>query len=385
MNKQTLWQKETQVADWMMRFTVGEDWRWDTLLLPFDVAGTRAHAWGLVQAGVLSEEERAQVETELDRLLEAVQAGEVDVRPEDEDSHTVIERYLTERLGDLGKKIHTGRSRNDQVLASLRLYLRERLSALGRQTIRLADVLCDLGEAHDDALMPGYTHLQQAMPTTAGLWALGYAELLAGDLDALKGAHYAVNVSPLGSAAGYGVPGLHLPREAVAKRLGFRAVQTHVTAVQLSRGKLELHVAHALVQVAATINRLASDLVLFSTTEFGFVELPDAYCTGSSIMPQKKNPDVLELARASYHRLIAEMQVLLTLPANLPSGYHRDLQLTKAAIMRSVSPCARSARSAVERYAGRPLSPRADGGGVHARPLCHRRRTGTGAARRAFP
>ena len=336
MSKQTLWQKEAQAAGWMMRFTVGEDWRWDTLLLPFDILGTRAHAWGLVQAGVLSDEELSRVETELDRLLEAVQAGEVVVLPEDEDSHTVIERYLTERLGDLGKKIHTGRSRNDQVLTSLRLYLRERLEALGRQTIRLADVLCDLGEAYDDALMPGYTHLQQAMPTTAGLWALGYAELFASDLDALESAHHAVNVSPLGSAAGYGVPGLDLPREAVAERLGFRAVQTHVTAVQLSRGKLELHAAHALVQVAATVNRLASDLVLFNTAEFGFVTLPDAYCTGSSIMPQKKNPDVLELVRASYHRLIAEMQVLLTLPANLPSGYHRDLQLTKAAIMRSV-------------------------------------------------
>ena len=336
MSKRTLWQKETQAADWVMRFTVGEDWRWDTLLLPFDIEGTRAHAWGLIGADVLSEEEYAQVGGELDRLAEAVAAGEVAVAPEDEDSHTVIERHLTEELGDLGKKIHTGRSRNDQVLVAIRLFLRAHLQALGRQTIRLAEVLCRHGEAYDDALMPGYTHLQQAMPTTAGLWALGYAELLASDLDALRAAHEAVNVSPLGSAAGYGVPHLELPREAVARRLGFRAVQTHVTAVQLSRGKLELHAAHALVQVAATINRLASDLVLFSTAEFGFVTLPDAYCTGSSIMPQKKNPDVLELARASYHRLIAEMQVLLTLPANLPSGYHRDLQLTKAATLRGV-------------------------------------------------
>ena len=336
MANQTLWQKETQAADWVMRFTVGDDWRWDALLLPFDIEGTRAHAWGLIEAGVLSEEEFARVDGELDRLAEAVEAGNVTVTPEDEDSHTVIERYLTEQLGDLGKKIHTGRSRNDQVLVALRLFLRVQLEAVGRKTIRLAETLCEHGEAYDDALMPGYTHLQQAMPTTAGLWALGYAELLAGDLDALKGAHHAVNVSPLGSAAGYGVPHLALPREAVAERLGFRAVQTHVTAVQLSRGKLELHAVHALVQVAATVNRLASDLVLYSAAEFGFVALPDAYCTGSSIMPQKRNPDVLELARASYHRLTAEMQVLLTLPANLPSGYHRDLQLTKAATLRSV-------------------------------------------------
>jgi len=164
---------------------------------------------------------------------------------------------------------------------------------------------------------------------------MGFAELVVSDLEAIAAATDQINVSPLGSAAGYGVPYLDLPREAVAKRLGFRKIQTHVTAVQLSRGKLELHVAHALAQVAATLNRLAADLVLFNTSEFAFVKLPAEYCTGSSIMPQKKNPDVLELARASYHRIIAEMHVLLTLPANLPSGYHRDLQLTKEAVMRT--------------------------------------------------
>jgi argininosuccinate lyase len=174
------------------------------------------------------------------------------------------------------------------------------------------------------------------MPSTVGLWAMGYAELLAADLDALQSAHAQVNVSPLGSAAGYGVPSLPLPRQAVAEALGFDRVQTHVTAVQLSRGKLELHVVHALVQVGATLNRLAADLVLFNSAEFGFVTLPKAFTTGSSIMPQKQNPDVLELARATYHRLLAEMNVLLTLPANLPSGYHRDLQLTKEAALRSV-------------------------------------------------
>ncbi len=331
-----LWQKDTRVEDWVTRFTVGEDYRWDALLLPYDVEGTRAHAWGLAQIGVLRAEELAQVEQALDALAEAARAGEVGVRPEDEDCHTVIERYLTERLGEVGKKIHTGRSRNDQVLAALRLFLRQRLRHAAGRVAALAEVLCGFGERYDGALMPGYTHLQRAMPTTAGLWAMGYAEVLAGDLDALRQAHDHVNVSPLGSAAGYGVPYLALPRQAVAERLGFGAVQTHVTAVQLSRGKLELHAAHALVQVAATLNRLASDLVLFNTAEFGFVALPPEYCTGSSIMPQKQNPDVLELARATYHRLVAEMHVLATLPANLPSGYHRDLQGTKEAAMRSV-------------------------------------------------
>ncbi len=331
-----LWQKDTRVADWVTRFTVGEDYRWDTLLLPYDITGTRGQAWALMEIGVLSLEEYTQVEEALGELEEAVEEGAVVVTPADEDCHTVIERYLTERLGDVGKKIHTGRSRNDQVLTALRLFLREHLRILGGQTAALAAHLCDLGETYGDALMPGYTHYQRAMPTTAGLWAMGYAECLVSDLDALRHAFAQNNVSPLGSAAGYGVPYLELPREAVAARLGFDGVQTHVTAVQLSRGKLEVHVAHALVQVAATVNRLASDLVLFNTAEFGFVTLPAEYCTGSSIMPQKQNPDVLELARATYHRLLAEMQVLLTLPANLPSGYHRDLQLTKEAVMRSV-------------------------------------------------
>ena len=331
-----LWEKDIRAADWVTRFTVGDDWHWDTLLLPYDVEGTRGHAWGLAHIDVLTADEYVRIDAALDDLLTEIKAGEVRVRPDDEDCHTVIEGWLTRRLGDVGKKIHTGRSRNDQVLAALRLFLRAHLRQIADGTARLGETLCTLGEAHDGLLMPGYTHLQRAMPTTAGAWALGFAELLVSDLDALAHAAHQINVSPLGSAAGYGVPHLDLPRNAVAERLGFRTVQTHVAAVQLSRGKQEAHVVHALVQLGATINRLASDLVLYNTAEFGFVELPAAYCTGSSIMPQKQNPDVLELARASYHRLNSELHLLLTLPANLPSGYHRDLQLTKEAVMRSV-------------------------------------------------
>ncbi|BBM69940.1 argininosuccinate lyase [Rhodothermus marinus] len=331
-----LWDKGQSVAAWVQRFTVGEDYRWDTLLLPYDIEGTRAHAAGLHRIGILSGEEFQAVSEALDALQAEVAAGRVVVRPEDEDAHTVIETFLTERLGDTGKKIHTGRSRNDQVLAALRLFLKDGLREAGRQVARLVEQLCELGAAYNDALMPGYTHLQQAMPSTAGLWALGYAELLLSDLAALRHAYDQVDISPLGSAAGYGVPFLELPREEVAQRLGFRTLQLHVTAVQLSRGKLELHAAHALVQVGATLNRMASDLVLFNSQEFGFVELPPEFCTGSSIMPQKQNPDVPELVRAGYHRLLAEMNVLLTLPANLPSGYHRDLQLTKEAVIRCV-------------------------------------------------
>lgn len=332
----TLWEKGQTIADWVQRFTVGEDYHWDTLLLPYDIEGTRAHAFGLHRIGILSHEEFQAILEVLDALKAEVASGRVTVHREDEDAHTVIETYLTQRLGDTGKKIHTGRSRNDQVVAAIRLFLKDGLQEAGRQVVRLVEQLCELGTQWNDALMPGYTHLQQAMPSTAGLWALGYAELLLSDLSALRHAFEQVDVSPLGSAAGYGVPFLELPRHEVAQQLGFRAVQLHVTAVQLSRGKLELHAAHALVQIGATLNRIASDLVLFSSQEFGFVELPSAFCTGSSIMPQKQNPDVLELVRAGYHRLLAEFNLLLTLPANLPSGYHRDLQLTKEAIIRCV-------------------------------------------------
>ncbi len=332
-----LWNKGAAPESWVLRFTVGDDYLWDRLLLPYDARGTRAHAEGLFEIGILDRGEMDALGAALDALDAAIAAGRVEIRPEDEDAHTVIEHFLVERAGDVGKKVHTGRSRNDQVLTALRLFLKDQLRALGRAAALLADALAALGERYADALMPGYTHYQRAMPTTAGLWALAYAETLAADLDALRAAFSQADTSPLGSAAGYGVPLLDLPREANAARMGFARLQLHAPAVQLSRGKIELHVAHACVQVGATINRMASDLVLFNSAEFGFVTLPEAFTTGSSIMPQKRNPDVLELARAHYHRLVAEMHVLATLPAGLPSGYHRDLQLTKEAVMRAVS------------------------------------------------
>ena len=331
-----LWEKGTAAEDWVTRFTVGEDWRWDTLLLPYDVEGTRAHAWALSDIGVLTEDEFEEISNALDAIRDEALAGALTVTVEDEDCHTVIERELTARLGEVGKKIHAGRSRNDQVLVALRLWLRDALASVASEAAAATEALVSLAEAQDDVLMPGYTHLQRAMPSTVGLWAAGFAELFVDDLVGLAEARDRTNVSPWGSAAGYGVPSLNLPCTAVADRLGFDGVQTHVTSVQLSRGKREAAVVHALVQLAATANRLASDLVLFNTAEFGFVTLPVEHTTGSSIMPQKRNPDVLELARATYHRLTAELHLLLGLPANLPSGYHRDLQLTKEAVMRAV-------------------------------------------------
>ena len=335
-----IWSKGRAADAWMLRFTVGDDYLWDRHLARADARATRAHAAALVRAGILTDAERADTDAALDAFDAAVEAGEVTVEASDEDVHTVLERWLTERLGATGKKIHTGRSRNDQVVAALRLWLRDRLAALDADTRALARALCDHADAHADVLMPGYTHTQRAMPSSVGLWAAAYASLLVDDLTTLASAAALVDRSALGSAAGYGVPSLGLDREAVARDLGHASAQSPVTAVQLSRGKTEAAVAHACVQIGATLNRMASDLVLFASAEFGFVRLPERLTTGSSIMPQKRNPDVLELARAHYHRLTAELHLLLTLPANLTSGYHRDLQLTKEAVMRCVLGCA---------------------------------------------
>ena len=332
---QPIWHKGTAAADWVTRFTVGEDARWDTVLLPYDLEGTRAHAWALGQAGVLTRAEVEEVGAALDAVRRGWEGGEVTVRVEDEDMHTVIERELTARLGAAGRKIHAGRSRNDQVLTALRLWLRDALAEVAAGVRAVGHALLDHADAGQSLLMPGYTHGQRAMPTTVAVWAAGYADLLADDLVTLDAARDSAAASPWGSAAGYGVPVLDLDRAAVAERLGFSRVQ-EVAAVQLSRGKAEAAVVHALVQVGLTVNRMASDLALFATAEFGFVALPHEHTTGSSIMPQKRNPDVLELARAAVHRLAAELTLLLTLPANLPGGYHRDLQLTKEATMRAV-------------------------------------------------
>jgi len=331
----TLWTKGTAAADWVTRFTVGDDAAWDTRLLPYDAVGTAAHARALVGAGVLTPDEADAIGAVLADVRDDALAGRLAVTTADEDCHTVLERVLTERLGATGAKIHAGRSRNDQVLVALRLWLRDALAAVAGEAAATAAALVDMAEATGDALMPGYTHTQRAMPTTAALWAAGYAELLVDDLAGLAEARARADVSPWGSAAGYGVPHLDLPRDAHAADLGFGRVQRHVTAVQLSRGKTEAAVVHALVQLGLTANRLASDLVAFASAEFGFVALPAEHTTGSSIMPQKRNPDVLELARATVHRLTAELHLLLTLPANLTSGYHRDLQLTKEAVMRA--------------------------------------------------
>ena len=333
-----IWQKDAHsgAADWVTRFTVGDDPYWDMMLMPYDAAASLAHAAGLQRIGVLSEGEFEQLHGALIRFGEAVENGQIGITVEDEDCHTVIERYLIKETGEAGRKIHTGRSRNDQVIAALRLWLRQHVGDVMQGVADIAEGLADLADEHRDTFLPGYTHTQRAMPSSVAAWALGYAECLADDLTVLEQARHLNNASPLGAAAGYGVPHLDLDREGVAADLGFNRVQEHVTAVQLSRGKFEMAILHGLMQAAATINRLASDIVLYCSAEFGFIRLEDALTTGSSIMPQKKNPDIAELARTVVHRVAAEMQVLLGVPANLPSGYHRALQVTKASVMKSV-------------------------------------------------
>lgn len=333
-----IWQKEAHggAADWVTRFTVGDDPHWDMMLMPYDAAASLAHAAGLLRIGVLTPTEFAALQTAFEKLGDAIENGLVSITVEDEDCHTVIERFLIEETGNAGRKIHTGRSRNDQVLAALRLWLRRHVGDVMDEVADLAEQLADLADAHPDTFLPGYTHTQRAMPSSVGAWALGYAECLVDDMSVLGQARDLNNASPLGAAAGYGVPYLDLDRAGVAADLGFNRIQEQVTAVQLSRGKFEMAVVHGLVQAASTLNRLASDIVLYCSAEFGFVKLDEELTTGSSIMPQKKNPDIAELARTVVHRIAAEMHVLMTVPANLPSGYHRDLQVTKASVMRSV-------------------------------------------------
>lgn len=333
MSKKPIWFKEGAAADWVTRFTVGDDPYWDTILLPYDLRASRAHARGLLTAGVLSKDEFRTLDG---AIAELEGRDDLVVEAHDEDCHSLIERLLTERVGDVGRRIHTGRSRNDQVVAALRLWMVDALDALTRGLGGVAEELLGMADDGHDRFLPGYTHMQRAMPSSIAVWAHGYAENLLADMRAISDARRQVSASPLGSAAGYGVPYLDMARQQVADELGFDRLQTSVAAVQLSRGKLELHAAHAMVQAAMTLNRLASDLVLYASAEYGFVTLPREYTTGSSIMPQKRNPDVLELARAALHRITAEMQVLIAVPSNLSSGYHRDLQLTKEAIMRAL-------------------------------------------------
>ncbi len=324
-----LWDRGEPLDEVVARLTVGRDPELDLRLIAHDCLASAAHAAMLESIGILSAAELAAVRAELRVIARAARAGEFAIDPADEDGHTAIENRLTERLGDAGEKIHTGRSRNDQVIAALRLWGREALLSLYAETLALAGRLLELAARHRDTSLPGYSHTRQAMPTTLGHWLAAHAESLLDDLPWLELAYRHLNRSPLGSASGFGVA-LALDRPLVAELLGFAAVQTNTLAVQNDRGKSEWLALGAAVAVASDLGRLASDLVWLSSDELGFVKLPGPLTTGSSIMPQKRNPDVLELVRAGAASLRARHTEIGNVYAQLASGYHRDLQLTKA-------------------------------------------------------
>ncbi len=330
----TIWNKGGVSDAEMMRYTARDDWQLDQRLLVHDVRATMAHVRGLGRIGVLNAEELALMQTALDGLRTDIERGALRLSPADEDGHSAIEARLIEALGDTGKKVHTGRSRNDQVLVALRLYEREALDAIIVAVRDAALSLLHAAESDVMTPMPGYTHLQRAMPSSVGMWLSAIAEGLADGIDMLQAVRGLVNRCPLGTAAGFGV-NLPLDREGMAQELGFAAVADNPMAAQASRGIVEIQLLTACWQVMAVVRRFAWDVSLFATAEFAFVRLDDALTTGSSIMPNKKNPDIVELMRAAcgvVQGSIAEITGMLS----LPSGYHRDAQLTKAPLFRGI-------------------------------------------------
>lgn len=327
-----LWQKDYVLNSQIEAFTVGEDYQVDQKLVQYDCQASKAHASMLYKIGILTEDEHEKLCNELDRIIELHKNGRFTISVNDEDCHTAIENYLTESLGETGKKIHTGRSRNDQVLAALRLYYKEMLLDAKKKILSLQKAVDTLIKTWGSVPIPGYTHTRKAMPSSVGLWAGALKAALDDDLLQLKSVYDLIDQSPLGSGAGYGVP-LKLDRKSVADDLGFAKVQENPIYVQTSRGKFDAALLHFISFVLFDANKVATDLILFTMPDFGFFTLPDTFLTGSSIMPQKKNPDVLELIRANYHQVLGyEMQVK-SLIANLLSGYHRDFQLLKKPVM----------------------------------------------------
>ncbi len=331
-----LWDKGASLDARVLQYTAGEDYALDERLVRYDVRASIAHAEMLHAQRLLSSEDLELIRTGLAALADEHQRGLWHVELHDEDGQTALERRLTARIGAAGGRIHLGRSRNDQVLTALRLYLRDAIDELDSGVHRVVDALGRLAAREAATPLPGYTHMQQAMPSSVALWAGGYAAELLDDARGVKSVHRRIEKNPLGSAAGYGTPGLPLDRAATTRALGFDLVQEPVTAVQLSRGKAEAQLLFELGLTLQDLGRMATDLLLFYTQEFAFVELPDAFTTGSSIMPQKRNPDVLELVRARSATALACLTETLSICAKLPSGYQRDLQLLKLPLFRGI-------------------------------------------------
>ncbi len=337
-----LWDKGTPLDSRVLQFTAGEDHALDERLVRYDVAASIAHARMLAARGLITGDDFAAMEKGLTEVGAAHARGEWKITLADEDGQTALEKHLTAKIGAAGGRVHLGRSRNDQVLTALRLYLRDAAKDLAAGTLIVVKELEALAARQGNVALPGYTHMQQAMPSSVALWAGGFASELADDAAGLKAVRRRIERSPLGSAAGYGAPALKLDRAATAKELGFDEVQEPVTAVQLSRGKAESALLFEIVLTMQDLARMASDLLLFYTQEFAFVKLPDAFTTGSSIMPQKRNPDVFELVRGRSATALASLNEALAITAKLPSGYQRDLQLLKFPLFRGIDICAQT-------------------------------------------
>ncbi|WP_303742455.1 argininosuccinate lyase [uncultured Muribaculum sp.] len=323
-----LWEKSVTVDHDVESYTVGRDREMDLYLAPYDVLGSLVHITMLQSIGLLTKPELETLTAELRNIYKVIEQGDFKIEDDIEDVHSQVELMLTRKLGDIGKKIHSGRSRNDQVLVDLKLYIRSRIEDVTKAMTGLFNVLIEQSERYKDVLMPGYTHLQVAMPSSFGLWFGAYAESLVDDLTVLRAAYSVTNRNPLGSAAGYG-SSFPLNRTMTTRLLGFDSMDYNVVYAQMGRGKTERVVAQALGGIAATIAKLSFDACMFNSQNFGFIKLPDEYTTGSSIMPHKKNPDVFELTRAKCNKLQALPYEITLITNNLPSGYFRDLQLIK--------------------------------------------------------
>jgi argininosuccinate lyase len=331
-----LWDKGAPLDERVLAFTAGEDHALDERLVAYDVRASIAHARMLVTKNLLTAQDFKKIEKGLKNIGDEHARGQWKIELADEDGQTALERRLTSDIGSAGGRVHLGRSRNDQVLTALRLYLKDAAEQLAQGVDRVVGALDGLVDRQGDVALPGYTHMQQAMPSSVKLWAGGYANELRDDATGLRATLRRIDKSPLGSAAGYGAPALQLDREATRAELEFASVQVPVTSVQISRGKAESHLLFEITLTMQDLGRIASDLLLFYTQEFGFVKLPDAFTTGSSIMPQKRNPDVFELVRgrtATAHGCLVEA---LGIFAKLPSGYQRDLQLLKFPLFRGI-------------------------------------------------
>ncbi|MGI9221826.1 MAG: argininosuccinate lyase [Woeseiaceae bacterium] len=331
-----LWDKGLPLDERVLRYTAGEDHLLDARLVNYDVLASTAHAEMLAETGLISQEDSSAICAGLAQLATEFAAGKWQISLADEDVHTALESRLSNNIGDAGGRLHLGRSRNDQVLTALRLYLRDAVADVTASVDGLRSSVSDLAGRQGNVQLPGYTHMQQAMPSSVELWCGGFDEAFADAAEGLQSALRRINKNPLGSAAGYGTPGLPIDREATTKKLGFDVVQDPVTAAQLSRGKAEAGLLFELTLLLQDVGRMASDLLLFYTQEFAYIELASDTTTGSSIMPQKRNPDVLELIRASSATMQACLDETLQVTTKLPSGYQRDLQRLKAPLFRGI-------------------------------------------------